>query len=91
MIDTGIGMTEAEIALALQPFQQVHSGLARKYSGAGLGLPLVKALTDLHGAALEIHSQPGVGTCVQVIFPPERTRRLACAEVERQFHTAALA
>jgi len=88
--DTGIGMTETEIELALQPFQQVHSGLARKYSGAGLGLPLVKALAHLHGAALEIDSQPTKGTCVQVIFPPERTRRPACMALEHKFHAAAL-
>ncbi len=67
--DTGIGMTAAEIAIALEPFQQVDSDLARKYEGTGLGLPLTRGLIELHGGRLEIASTPGQGTTVTVIFP----------------------
>ncbi len=72
--DTGIGMTAAEIAIALEPFQQVDSDLARKYEGTGLGLPLARALVELHGGQLEIVSTPGQGTAVTVIFPATRAR-----------------
>ncbi|MDH3236339.1 MAG: PAS-domain containing protein, partial [Alphaproteobacteria bacterium] len=48
--DTGIGMDQSEIRAALQPFRQIDSGLARRHEGTGLGLPLVKALAELHGA-----------------------------------------
>ena len=70
--DTGIGMTAAEIAIALEPFQQVDSDLARKYEGTGLGLPLTRALVELHGGRLEISSTPGQGTAVTVTFPAAR-------------------
>jgi signal transduction histidine kinase len=70
--DTGIGMTKDEIELALQPFRQIDSSLARKHEGTGLGLPLVKALAELHGGALAISSTPRRGTEAVVAFPAWR-------------------
>jgi signal transduction histidine kinase len=70
--DTGIGMDQAEVAIALQPFRQVDNALARQYEGTGLGLPLVKALVGLHGGQVRIESAKGVGTTVTVLLPPER-------------------
>ncbi|BAE51900.1 sensor histidine kinase [Paramagnetospirillum magneticum] len=67
--DTGIGMSEADIAIALSPFGQVDTGLDRRFEGAGLGLPLAKSLAELHGGSLEIISTPGEGTTVSVYFP----------------------
>ena len=67
--DTGIGMTEVEIAVALTPFAQVDSKLAREYQGTGLGLPLAKSFVELHGGSLSVASRPGVGTTVAVWFP----------------------
>ena len=71
--DTGIGMDKSEIRVALQPFRQIDSGLSRRHEGTGLGLPLVKALTELHGARFEIESEAGEGTTATVLFPPERS------------------
>jgi signal transduction histidine kinase len=73
--DTGVGMTPAQVALARQPFRQVDSSMTRKYQGTGLGLPLAEELTRLRGGRIEIHSEPGVGTTVMVVFPAERVRR----------------
>jgi signal transduction histidine kinase len=70
--DTGIGMDEAGLALALRPFGQVDSRLARRYSGTGLGLPLSKAIVELHGGTLAIDTKPGAGTTVTVHLPPQR-------------------
>jgi signal transduction histidine kinase len=67
--DTGIGMSAQEIPIALAPFGQVDSRLARRYDGTGLGLPLAKELVDLHGGELAIDSTPGKGTSVRVTFP----------------------
>ena len=64
--DTGIGMRAEDIPLALSPFGQVDSRLARKYEGTGLGLALTKALVELHGGTLAIESAPGVGTTVSI-------------------------
>jgi len=68
--DNGIGMTEEEVAKAMQPFEQVDSELATKREGTGLGLPLARELVQLHHGEFEIKSTPGVGTSISVSFPP---------------------
>jgi signal transduction histidine kinase len=73
VIDTGIGMTEAEAVEAMQPFHQIDSSLARRYQGTGLGLPLTKSLVTLHDGVLDIESTPGEGTTVTVWLPRQRT------------------
>ena len=69
IIDTGIGIAPEDIPTALSRFRQVDSDLNRKYEGTGLGLPLTKALVELHGATLELDSEVDVGTTVTVRFP----------------------
>jgi PAS domain S-box-containing protein len=68
--DTGIGMSDAELALALEPFRQVAT--ARTVTGTGLGLPLTKALTEANRANFTIRSRKNEGTLVEVSFPPAR-------------------
>ncbi|MGW9329361.1 ATP-binding protein [Bosea sp. NPDC055594] len=68
--DTGIGMDDEEIALALEPFRRVQT--TRKAGGTGLGLPLTKALVEANRAALTITSVKKEGTLVEVTFPPQR-------------------
>ncbi len=70
--DTGIGIPEEDLERVLKPFEQVDSSFARQHQGTGLGLPLVKAIMEMHGGRLELKSQLGVGTQVTVVFPPER-------------------
>ena len=67
--DTGVGMTKDEIAVALTPFAQVDASHSRWREGAGLGLPIAKALVQLHGGRLEIRSAKSVGTEVAVTLP----------------------
>jgi signal transduction histidine kinase len=64
--DTGIGIAEHDIPAALRPFEQLDNGLARKYDGAGLGLPLTKHLVELLGGSLTIKSRVNQGTTVAV-------------------------
>jgi PAS domain S-box-containing protein len=70
--DTGIGMRPEDIPLVLQPFRQIDSGLSRRHEGTGLGLPLTKALVELHGGSLRLKSAPGHGTEVRLWFPGDR-------------------
>ena len=73
--DTGIGIPADKMAIALAPFGQVDSSLARRYDGVGLGLPLTKRLLELHDGTLEIISEPGRGTEVTALLPPARSRQ----------------
>jgi signal transduction histidine kinase/HAMP domain-containing protein len=75
--DTGIGMDPQDVEIAFQPFGQVDNRLERRYEGTGLGLPLTKALVDLHSAAIAIDSARGRGTRVTVTFPRALTQELA--------------
>ncbi|MBM3549455.1 MAG: PAS domain-containing protein [Alphaproteobacteria bacterium] len=67
--DTGTGMTQAEIATAMEPFGRVDSTAKRAREGTGLGLPLVKAFLELHGGRITIDSEKGRGTAIQLFFP----------------------
>jgi signal transduction histidine kinase len=67
--DTGIGMSAEDMALALEPFRQIDNSHTRKYPGTGLGLPLARALTELHGGELTIASTQGSGTTVTILLP----------------------
>jgi PAS domain S-box-containing protein len=73
--DTGIGMKPTDVTVALEPFRQVDGSLARRYEGTGLGLPLVKSLTEMHGGTLEIETSLGKGTSVAVSLPQRRPQR----------------
>lgn len=70
--DDGIGIEPARISEVMQPFKQVESGMARKYGGTGLGLPLVNALVELHAGRFVLTSQEGVGTTATVSLPASR-------------------
>jgi signal transduction histidine kinase/HAMP domain-containing protein len=75
--DTGIGMDPGDIEIAFQPFGQVDNRLERRYEGTGLGLPLTKALVDLHRGAIVIDSARGEGTRITVTFPITAADELA--------------
>ena len=83
--DSGIGMTEEEILKALTPFGQIENKMTATHNGTGLGLPLAKAMLELHGGTMEITSSPGHGTLITLTSPPAasasaaRSRRLRSA------------
>ena len=72
--DTGIGMTEAELKMALEPFVQIESSLARRVEGSGLGLSITKRFIELHGGRMTLESRKDVGTKATLWFPPSRER-----------------
>ena len=68
--DTGIGMSREELEKALTPFGQIDSSLARRYDGAGLGLPLVAAMVEMQNGFFKLESTPGGGTVATIDLPP---------------------
>jgi signal transduction histidine kinase len=70
--DSGIGMSEGDILKALTPFGQVENKMTATHNGTGLGLPLAKAMLELHEGQLEIESEPGRGTMIILKFPASR-------------------
>ena len=79
--DTGVGMTDEELDIALTPFGQVDGSKARWREGTGLGLPIAQSLIDLHGGRLNITSAKGKGTTVSVMLP---SRHLVSAAHARE-------
>jgi signal transduction histidine kinase len=70
--DTGVGMSEQDIATALEPFRQLATSVRWGSGGTGLGLPLTKALAEANRAGFTISSAPNAGTLVEIAFPAAR-------------------
>jgi len=70
--DTGVGMTEEEVRLALEPFTQIAP--VSDMRGTGLGLPLTKALVEASHASFTIRSRRQEGTLVEIAFPLPEVR-----------------
>ncbi len=79
--DTGIGISPEDQLRLFQPFVQVYAGLAKQFVGTGLGLSLVKKMTELHGGKITVESQPGSGARFIVELPWEPSAKKADAPI----------
>lgn len=70
--DSGIGVAKEDIPRILEKFGQADDGYGRAREGVGLGLPICKALAEMHGGQLGIESVVGQGTKVYFSLPLER-------------------
>jgi PAS domain S-box-containing protein len=70
--DTGIGIAESDMDAVFRVFGQAETTMDRRFEGAGLGLPLTKALVELHDGVFRLESELGVGTTVVITFPAVR-------------------
>jgi len=64
--DTGIGIAGEQMARLFQPFSQIDSRIARRYSGSGLGLVIAQKLADLMGGSITVSSTLGQGSVFTV-------------------------
>ena len=74
--DTGCGIPKSALKKIGQPFEQVANQFTKSHAGSGLGLAISRSLTELHGGALKIRSQEGVGTIVSVRIPTRATENV---------------
>ncbi|MFY9770010.1 MAG: ATP-binding protein [Xanthobacteraceae bacterium] len=71
--DTGAGMSEKQIAAALEPSADIDAWASSGSGGTEFGLPLTRALAEANHAQFRIKSAPEAGTLVEIAFPPNRT------------------
>jgi signal transduction histidine kinase len=70
--DDGAGMAPEDVERVISPFVRLSNPMVRAHDGTGLGLPLVKALVELHGGNFELTSEIGRGTTATSVFPKSR-------------------
>lgn len=69
VLDTGIGIKEKDIGQLFNMFQQVDTGVSRRYPGTGLGLAISKQLVELHGGMIKVESNYGEGSTFTFLLP----------------------
>ncbi len=80
--DQGVGIPKEQQARVFERFESHSHG--SKHRGAGLGLPVVKSLVELHGGDMALDSEPGRGTRITVRFPEHGTVRASVDEVAKR-------
>ena len=75
VIDTGIGISDADQKFLFQQFQQLDTNLTRKSQGTGLGLALTRSLARLHHGDITVESQLGSGSCFTLYLPMQELGR----------------
>ncbi|HXF70528.1 MAG TPA: GAF domain-containing protein [Thermoflexus sp.] len=71
--DEGVGIPPEALPRVFEPFYQVDGSPTRKFGGMGIGLAAVEQIAEAHGGRVEIQSELGRGTCVDLWLPIVRT------------------
>jgi signal transduction histidine kinase/CheY-like chemotaxis protein len=77
VVDTGPGIAPKDQERIFEPFQQADVSTRRQHGGSGLGLTISKQFVEMHGGALWLQSEVGVGTTISFTLPTENPSLLA--------------
>ncbi len=72
--DTGIGIRDEDMRKLFSTFEQLDSGITKKYGGTGLGLAITKKLVELHGGRITVESRFGEGSTFAFTLPIKRRK-----------------
>ena len=69
--DSGIGMTQDQLARVFESFTQADASIAAKYGGTGLGLTITRKFCEMMGGTITVESEPHSGTTFTIRLPAE--------------------
>lgn len=68
VIDSGVGIQEKDLNKIFDRFYQADNSLIGKHTGSGIGLALAKHLSEIHHGSISVNSEPGKGSCFEVVL-----------------------
>ena len=78
--DTGVGMTQEQVARIFEAFEQAEAGTTRRFGGTGLGMSIVRKLVELMQGRIDVESRPGQGTSVYIRLHLPQPEEVGSAE-----------
>ena len=86
VVDSGIGISDNNIAHIFNEFRQADATTSRRYGGTGLGLAIAKKYANLLGGTISVKSTPDIGSTFTLILPLKYNEENKIVETKTDFH-----